>query len=338
MLMNSKRRTFLKYAGLGGVSLLAARLGVNRASADPDPRPDAKAPASALSDVEIHAFPFGGAEAFVIHDGKLTLPSIQPAFVPEAGTKEIEELQSRSFLPANQLALSLNVLVVKTKSGITLFDAGAGQAFGPIGGKLIRGLARIGILPRDVKTVYVTHAHSDHIAGLLDAANKPVFPAAKIIAAKPEVDFWTGEKPDLSGMRMPSEETAKMAASIKTYLEALKPNLELHAPGKLSDEVELALAPGHTPGHTVFHVRMGGEELIVLGDAVHVHSLQFPHPEWTMSYDVNPAQAIVSRRRLFKAAAGARTLLMGYHLPFPGLGHARPAGEGYEWVPKPWVV
>ena len=74
-----------------------------------------------------------------------------------------------------------------------------------------------------------------------------------------------------------------------------------------------------------------------MGDAVHVYSLQFSHPEWTMIYDVNPAQAISTRSNLFKKAAAERTLLMGYHLPFPGLGHARKAGTGYEWSPKPSV-
>jgi glyoxylase-like metal-dependent hydrolase (beta-lactamase superfamily II) len=88
---------------------------------------------------------------------------------------------------------------------LMLFDAGAGGAFGPVGGKLARGLARIGIAPMDVKAVYVTHAHADHIAGLVDDANGLAFPSAKIVAAKSEVDFWTAGAPNLSGMRTPFE-------------------------------------------------------------------------------------------------------------------------------------
>jgi glyoxylase-like metal-dependent hydrolase (beta-lactamase superfamily II) len=338
--MFTKRRTFLKQAGLAGATLLAAGLSPHRASADPDPSPDAKTPrpASLTSEPEIHSFTFGGTTAHVIHDGSLTLPSIQPAFVPEAKPAEVEELQRHNFLPVDRLSLSINVLVLKTSSGVVLFDSGAGTAFGPIGGRLLRGLAKVGISPTDIKTIFVTHGHSDHIAGLVDSANQLVFTSAKIIAAKKEVDFWVSENPDLSGMRTPEADRAKMHAGIKTVLTAVKPAIELHEPGRISPEVELLDTPGHTPGHAAFRVTIGGESLLVIGDAVHVYSLQFPHPEWSMAFDSNPALAITTRRSLFKKAAAERTLLMAYHLPFPGLGHARAVGSGYEWVPRPWVV
>jgi len=172
--MDTKRRTFLKRAGMAGVSFLAVGLDANRATAGPDPPADAKtpAPASASSEPEIYAFSLGGTEANIIHDGSINLPSIQPAFAPEAKKPEIEELQNHNFLPPDRLALSMNVLVLKTKSGVMLFDSGAGVAFGPIGGKLIRGLARLGISPGDIKTIFVTHSHSDHIAGLVDSQVK----------------------------------------------------------------------------------------------------------------------------------------------------------------------
>jgi glyoxylase-like metal-dependent hydrolase (beta-lactamase superfamily II) len=64
--------------------------------------------------------------------------------------------------------------------------------------------------------------------------------------------------------------------------------IDLQAPGRLSPEVELVAAPGHTPGHSCFQVNSGEEKLLVFGDAVHLYTLQFPHPEWTMAYDVHP--------------------------------------------------
>jgi glyoxylase-like metal-dependent hydrolase (beta-lactamase superfamily II) len=266
------------------------------------------------------------------------MDSIQPMFVPEAKPSEIEDLLQKNFLPSNGLNLSMNVLVVKGKSGVLLFDTGAGSAFGAAGGRLLNGLAKIGIGPGEVKTIFITHAHPDHIAGLLDDSNRPVFSSAQLFATKTEVDFWTGESPDLSGMRTPAETKSQALATIKKLLGGVKTSLELKGPGRLSPEVELVLAPGHTPGHCMFSVTQGDQKLLVIGDSVHHHALQFPRPEWTTAWDVTPAQAIKTRLKLFKDAAATRTFLLGYHLPFPGLGHIRTSGSGYEWVPKPWVV
>jgi glyoxylase-like metal-dependent hydrolase (beta-lactamase superfamily II) len=335
------RRTFVQRTGLAGLSLLTVSLASYRAVADPDPPAPAKGSAPAppgSSEPDIYPFQIGGTEAFVVCDGVLTFPGIQPTFAPQAKPVEIDELMKREFLPADHLSMSVNVLVVKAKSGVMLFDAGASGSFGPAAGKLMLGLARIGVAPGDVKTICVTHAHPDHIAGLVDASNQQVFPAARIIAAKTEVNFWTGDAPDLSGMKTPPEAKLQLAAGMKAILGGVKANLEAKDPGKITPEVELIAAPGHTPGHSLFRITQGGESLLVIGDAVHAYALQFAHPEWTMAYDVDPARAVSTRRKLFKDTAADRTTLMAYHLPFPGIGHVRTAGREYEWVPKPWAV
>jgi glyoxylase-like metal-dependent hydrolase (beta-lactamase superfamily II) len=335
------RRSFVQRTGLAGLSLLAAAASSQRAFADPDPSPNAKPPAPAspsLPDPDIYPFALGGHEAFVIHDGALTSPGIQPSFAPEASKAELDQLLTQEYLPTDHVVMSVNVLVVKSDAGVMLFDGGAGRAFGPAAGRLVSGLAKIGVSPADVKWVFVTHAHPDHIGGLVDGSNGLVFPSAKIIASKSEVDFWNADAPDLSGMRTPPESRAQMAGMIKTWLGVLKPNLELKGPGKIAPAVELVASPGHTPGHAMFLVSQGDDKLLVLGDIVHVWSLQFPHPEWTMAYDVDPRQAVATRRKVFEKAAADRTLLAGYHLPFPGLGHARAAGRGYQWVARPWVT
>ena len=288
-------------------------------------------------EVDVFSFPFGGEEAFVIHDGALTMP-LQPFFAPEATKKQVEALLEQNYLPLDHVTYSVNVLVLKSKSGATLFDAGAGAAFGPTAGKLVRGLARIGIVPADVKTIFITHAHPDHVCGLVDDSLVPIFPSAKIIAAKTEIDFWTGDNPDLSGVRVEPEKRDRSLATIKKTLAAVKAGLELKSPGKVSPQVELLLAPGHTPGQSLFKVSRGDETLLVLGDAVHLFALQFPHPEWTMAYDIYPSQGVKTRRKLFKDAVADRITLLGAHMPFPGIGHVRKAEQGYLWVQRPWVL
>ena len=322
---------------MAGFSVLVGGLAANRAVADPDPAPDAKLPALS-PEPEIFSFTLGGNEAFVIHDFSLALPSIQPMFVPEATKSEIEAICKRNFLPADRAALSVNILVVKSSSGVMVFDTGTGHAFGPVPGRLLRGLEKVGVKPGDVKFVFVTHAHLDHIGGLVDESGRPVFASAKIVADKAEVAFWTSEKPDLSGMRAPPEAATQALKGAQKILGALKDNLELAAPGRVAAGVELVTAAGHTPGHSLFQITQGDDRLLNIGDAVHLHALQFARPDWTMAYDTDPAKAIQTRQALFKKLAAQSTTVIGAHLPFPGIGHVRVAPQGYEWVPRPWVV
>jgi hypothetical protein len=41
----------------------------------------------------------------------------------------------------------------------------------------------------------------------------------------------------------------------------------------------------------------------------------------------------VERKKDFAEAAKGGYLVGAAHLPFPGIGHVRPSGKGYEWLP-----
>ena len=90
---------------------------------------------------------------------------------------------------------------------------------------------------------------------------------------------------------------------------------------------------GHTPGHTAYAVESKEQKLLIWGDLVHAYSVQFPRPDVAMEFDVNPKQAIATRKSVMKKMAASKTLVAGMHLPFPGIGHVRAEGKGYAWVP-----
>jgi hypothetical protein len=46
-------------------------------------------------------------------------------------------------------------------------------------------------------------------------------------------------------------------------------------------------------------VASGSDSLLIWGDIVHVPEIQVPRPEVTMAFDVDPAQAEATRRRVF---------------------------------------
>jgi len=58
-------------------------------------------------------------------------------------------------------------------------------------------------------------------------------------------------------------------------------------------------APGHTLGHTIYVVESNGQQLLVVGDLVHVAAVQFSHPSATVQFDMDQALAASTRKTIF---------------------------------------
>jgi len=96
--------------------------------------------------------------------------------------------------------------------------------------------------------------------------------------------------------------------------------------------IRAVAAPGHTPGHMALAISSGGEQLLVIADAV-LHPIHLEQPEWYAVVDFIPEQAVATRRRLLNRAAAEKALVLAFHFPFPGLGHVVQKGEGWQWRP-----
>ncbi len=90
---------------------------------------------------------------------------------------------------------------------------------------------------------------------------------------------------------------------------------------------------GHTPGHTHYVVESKGQKLVLIGDMIHVGAVQFDDPSVTIVFDTDSKAAAAQRKLVLDAAAKDGALIGAPHLQFPGLGHLRMAGKGYQWVP-----
>ncbi len=285
-----------------------------------------------------YRFAVGDAEAMVISDGGLSFTPIQPTWAPEAAKEELEGMLKSAFLPTDRMNLDVNTLMLKTGGELILVDSGAGGLFGPTVGKMRERMEAAGVRPEQVTVIVLTHAHGDHFGGLLDGAGKPVFSNARYFASKTEIDFWTGPDPDFSKLRIPKDRAEMFLANARKYIAAIKDRLTPVLPGKkIVEGVEVIDAPGHTPGHIALLVTSGKEALLNAADTVHHHILMFGHPEWTSAFDVDPPLGAKTRRRILDMAATEKLRLLGYHLPFPGIGHVRAEkGGAFEWVPEPW--
>ncbi|HLP25218.1 MAG TPA: MBL fold metallo-hydrolase [Acidobacteriota bacterium] len=316
------RRSALKLLSLGAV---AASLGT-RLSAAPK-----AAAAPSLSNPAIYRFRIGENDAYAIECGALEFRPDQPSFAVEASPSEFATAL-RDSTRTNTIRMPFNVLLLDWNGSYVLIDTGAPGWKGEA--PLLAQLRHLGVAPESVAHVILTHAHFDHVGGLLDAAGRPVFARAAHHVLKAEVDFWTSAAPDLSQVRVPSGDMISTARRVFDRIEFTyaTPGAEI-VPG-----ITAFHSPGHTPGHMTLRLTSANSTLNHIADLCHHAPLLMEHTAWTVGSDVDPALAVRTREAVFQTLAASRERVFGFHLPFPGLGSiARSATGGFRWIAEDWT-
>jgi glyoxylase-like metal-dependent hydrolase (beta-lactamase superfamily II) len=270
----------------------------------------------------------GDFEVTALNDGTDELPAAM--LFPSLSAEAIDQLLAKNDLKS-PVQTSFNAFLVNTGTKLVLIDTGGGALDDATLGHLLGNMRAAGYQPEQVDEVYVTHMHWDHIGGLLSGGQR-TYPNALLRAGQADADLYLS--PTL------------MAAASKDAQDTFKHAQELITPyikaGKFSPiERDEVLVPGisayathgHTPGHTSYLIESKGQKMIVLGDVVHVASVQFPKPTVAMQYDSDPKAGVAQRVKIFAQAAAGDYWVAGAHLSFPGIGHLKAEGSGYRWVP-----
>ena len=182
------------------------------------------------------------------------------------------------------------------------------------GGRLPDELAAAGVAPDDVTTVFLTHLHGDHV-GWVAPGGTPFFPNAEVVYGAADWDALIGPASADDPARMGME--AAKAAGVLRGIDATTVEI---APG-----VTALHTPGHTPGHYAVRVASGGEEVHLLGDAVH-HPLQLTDTGISFLTDVDAEHALQTREELFARVAGTDVAIGMAHRP--GLDFQRITEDG----------
>lgn len=269
----------------------------------------------------------GSAVLTTVSDGSLLLP--RGFLVDPMPKDEVDAVLQPFNLDPEWLKPECNLALYQDGTNTVLFDVGSGPDFMPSAGKLADSLDAAGLAPEDVTHVVFTHAHPDHIWGLLDDFDEPVFTEASYLMGRAEWDYWWNpETVDTIG-----EARAAFAVGAKRRMEMIEDVVEFFDDGQeILPGIAAIASYGHTPGHMSFEVRAGGEAALIIGDAIGNHHVAFARPEWPSGPDQDFEMAIDTRKRLLDRLTAEQMLMIGFHLPNGGIGRAEAAGDGFRFV------
>jgi glyoxylase-like metal-dependent hydrolase (beta-lactamase superfamily II) len=321
--MITRRRLFAGAAMAGAASAMA-----------PFGATKALAAAPSGKGTGVYRYKVGDAEIVQLMDGARTFP-MPDKFVVNVSKDEAIKAAAAAYMPEGKVTIPFSPMVVITGGKLVAIDTGNGLgAFAASKGAVgqARGnMEAAGIDPKQIDIVLISHFHGDHIGGLKNADGSPAFPNAEIKVPAVEQAFWSDEANaakanGFNKAQFPNVKKMMAGLKVSTY----EPNKEV-APGITS-----VATPGHTPGHTSFVVASGSKKILVQIDVSNIPSMFLQNPDWHSAFDNDGNLATATRHKIYDMAAADKMIVVGYHFPYPCVGHVEKNGKGYRLVPVAW--
>jgi glyoxylase-like metal-dependent hydrolase (beta-lactamase superfamily II) len=275
----------------------------------------AAAPKNAIQ----NTFALGDFQVSTLLAGTRTVDEgIQDIFGKNVSAEEFAAVSAENFIPADKSQFFFTPTVVRTGGEVVLFDTGLSAA------GTTAALAEAGIAPEDVTVVVITHMHGDHIGGMTDDAGALTYPNARYYTGQIEYDHWAGT------------DNERFVGKIQPFAEQFSFIGDGDSP---VSGITAVSAFGHTPGHMAYMVESGGEQVLLMADTANHYVWSLAYPDWEVRFDMDGAAAAASRKKILGMVAADRIPLIGYHMPFPGVGYVTDAGPGsFHYVPATYQL
>jgi glyoxylase-like metal-dependent hydrolase (beta-lactamase superfamily II) len=300
-----------------------------------------QAGAESLNGNGFYRFKIGDFKATVISDGYGPIP-VGPIFAINVSEAELAPVLKANFMPP-VIQVTNNILVVDTGRERILVDTGFGEKIGPPFGSfpgLEANLRRARILSESIDLVVISHGHLDHIGGLVTKSGTLVFPKAQFVFVDAEWNYWTGNryKSDVNSSPLPEPfKQGTLGAARENLPPVADRSRFVKQGGEIATGVHYVVAPGHSPFHASILFTSDKEQFMHMGDIAHNPVTSLQHPDWTPVFDYDPVQAIKSRKAILDRVATDEVMAMGYHFPFPAIGHVVRHGAAYHWEAAQWA-
>ena len=242
------------------------------------------------------------------------------------GSMDASKLQQDAGV-SDPSSIHINCYLVRGRGRTILIDAGAG-GFKQWGGKLKVNLALAGVQASDIDTILLTHAHPDHVGGLLDASEEAAFPDAQLVVHQHEVAFWE----DDGNLSRASERARGNFLFARKVFDKYREKMRLFTGNEVLPGISAMPLPGHTAGHSGYRIESGDRSLLIWGDIVHFPQIQIARPDVFIAFDQDPLLSAATRSTLLDVVSADNILIAGMHLGELGFARIQRKGNLYRIV------